>query len=481
MNYSTFRFTLDIQSDISQVSLPVKLNDTGRQLLIGLTDGGNPYHISEGSMALFSYKKNEPNQDGVYESGLFDCIIEDNYHTIRFDLLPDVTSVAGVVDCEIWLYGPNGRQLASPRFIIVVDERVMASKNYPMSDENLSLIESVIVSEARRVEAETKRVEAEIAREEASSEAVRKAEDATRNANASLARLDYAQNTKFVDMSYSFDGKNWSIKASQTYSEIDQAVKAKMMVVAVFGNRYFYYNGTNADGIVLTAHDKGAYETMTVFTLVISPSNEVTSSSHSILTKSGVTKIVNIQDTDDGYKADATVAEILSAHNAGTPVIAKWYEGVFHLTIANESEVRFTNSYATDDEHIGLWEFALWVEDDGNEHVELIEQSVYTGNNASFPAPAGNPAKKITESGYYYIYVYKTSLGYMRESFGVHYFSTTGMTQYYYAGTLRIQIVGNTGTINVFQASQTVSDSGKVATTYTDVTADYTICTAKVG
>lgn len=481
MNYSTFRFTLDIQSDISQVSLPVKLNDTGRQLLIGLTDGGNPYHISEGSMAVFSYKKNEPNQDGVYESGLFDCIIEDNYHTIRFDLLPDVTSVAGVVDCEIWLYGPNGRQLASPRFIIVVDERVMASKDYPMSDENLSLIESVIVSEARRVEAETKRVEAEIAREEASSEAVRKAEDATRNANASLARLDYAQNTKFVDMSYSFDGKNWSIKASQTYSEIDQAVKAKMMVVAVFGNRYFYYNGTNADGIMLTAYDKGAAEG-TVFTLVISPSNEVTSSSHSILTKSGVTKIVNIQDTDDGYKADATVAEILSAHNAGTPVIAKWYEGVFHLTIANESEVRFTNSYATDDEHIGLWEFALWVDDDFNEHVELIEQSVYTGDNASFPTHTANVNKKITETGYYHIYVYASSSAWVREDFGVHYFSTAGMTQCYYAGTLRLVIVGSTGTISVQSATQTVAvDSGKVSTTYTDVTSNYMIFTAKVG
>lgn len=166
MNYSTYRFTLDMQSNVSQVSLPVKLNDTGRSLLIGLTDGGNPYTISRGSLALFCYKTS-PNADGEQEAGTFDCVIEDNNMTIRFDLNPIVTSVAGVVDCEIWLYGPNGRQIATPRFILVVDERVMSSDDYPLPEDNLSMLDSIVASEAARVKAEEDRVEAEIARNEA--------------------------------------------------------------------------------------------------------------------------------------------------------------------------------------------------------------------------------------------------------------------------------------------------------------------------
>ena len=167
MNYSNYRFTLDIQSNLSQVSLPVKLNDTGRRFLIGLTDGGNPYPISEGSMAKFTYKKTEPNSEGIYEAGMYDCILEDNYSTIRFDLTSAVTSVAGVVDCEIRLYGPNGRLLTSPRFILVVDERVIYDDDIPLSEQQASTIDAIILTEASRVEEESKRVSAEKARAEA--------------------------------------------------------------------------------------------------------------------------------------------------------------------------------------------------------------------------------------------------------------------------------------------------------------------------
>ena len=142
MNFSTYRFTLDIQSDISQVSIPVKLNDTGRKFLIGLTDGGNPYPIAKGSLAFFSYKKTEPNEEGKYDADVHDCTIEDNLTTISYELLPSVTNVAGVVDCEIWLYGPNGRQITTPRFILVVDERVMSGEDYTLPEEKLSVLDS---------------------------------------------------------------------------------------------------------------------------------------------------------------------------------------------------------------------------------------------------------------------------------------------------------------------------------------------------
>lgn len=195
MNYSNYRFTLDMQSNVSQVSLPVKLNDTGRSLLIGLTDGGNPYTISKGSLALFCYKT-APNADGVQEAGTFDCIIEDNHMTVHFDLNPKVTSVAGVVDCEIWLYGPNGRQIATPRFILVVDERVMSSDDYPLPEDNLSTLDSIVASEAARVKAEEDRVEAEADREEFCREAVYNMENTCRvAADEAVDAARYAEQT----------------------------------------------------------------------------------------------------------------------------------------------------------------------------------------------------------------------------------------------------------------------------------------------
>ena len=56
MNYSKYRFNLDMQSYISQISLPVRQNDTGIVLRINLTDGGVPYTIKDGCMAVFFAK-----------------------------------------------------------------------------------------------------------------------------------------------------------------------------------------------------------------------------------------------------------------------------------------------------------------------------------------------------------------------------------------------------------------------------------------
>lgn len=247
MNYSTYRFTLDIQSDISQVSLPVKLNDTGRRLLIGLTDGGNPYHISEGSLAVFSYSKKEPNADGTYESGIFDCIIEDNYNTVRFDLLPEVTSVAGVVDCEIWLYGANGRQLTSPRFILVVDERVMSASDYPLPEDKLSVLDSILVSEAGRAEAEAKRVEAETAREEACQELIGNTEaycrEAIDNANSAVRSAGQAVDSANSAVNRLNDKLN-EIYPTPTINEEKKLTEAGYYAVYVFYSSIIINFGT---------------------------------------------------------------------------------------------------------------------------------------------------------------------------------------------------------------------------------------------
>ena len=116
MNYSKYRFNLDMQSNISQVSLPVRQGDTSVNLYIGLTmDGGNPYLIEEGCRAVFVAKKADGNLL------INDCMIEKGT-TIRYTLTQQTTSFPGVTDCEIRLYGADGNVITTPRVILVVYE-----------------------------------------------------------------------------------------------------------------------------------------------------------------------------------------------------------------------------------------------------------------------------------------------------------------------------------------------------------------------
>lgn len=117
MNYSKFRITLDIHKHQSQVSIPVMTGDTAVQILVTLTDGGLPYVIGKSCWAQFVAIKPD-----VSEPLLRKCIIEDGT-TIRLDFDEGITDVAGVYDCEIRLYGAEGK-LTSPRFTMVSDPRV---------------------------------------------------------------------------------------------------------------------------------------------------------------------------------------------------------------------------------------------------------------------------------------------------------------------------------------------------------------------
>lgn len=163
MNYSNYRFTLDTQSNISQVSLPVRLLDTSRRLYISLTDGGSPYIIEDGCRAVFYARK----ADG--KPIMNDCIIEKNTQ-IRYDLTQQTTACAGVVDCEVRLYGMDGKLITSPRFIMVVDERVVYDEDFPLSEAEQTVLDNIILSETARANAEELRVAAEELRVSAESE-----------------------------------------------------------------------------------------------------------------------------------------------------------------------------------------------------------------------------------------------------------------------------------------------------------------------
>lgn len=158
MNSSNYRFTLDMQSNQSQVSLPVRLGDTNRRLYIILTNGGTPFILEDGFRAVLFGRKD----DGKTLNN--DCIIE-NKSTIRYDFTPNTASKSGVVDCELRVYDAQGKLVTTPRFILVVDERVLYDDDI-VSESERSALDAIYGSETARENAEKDRIEAEGKREE---------------------------------------------------------------------------------------------------------------------------------------------------------------------------------------------------------------------------------------------------------------------------------------------------------------------------
>ena len=152
MEYSKYRFNLDMQSYISQVSLPVRQYDTGIVLRINLTDGGVPYIIKDGCRAVFCARKADGNPL------MNDCVIEKNT-TICYELTQQTTSCSGVVDCEVRVYGADGNLITTPRFILVIDSRVVHDEDFPLSQSEQTVLDNIILSEAKRGENEAEREE----------------------------------------------------------------------------------------------------------------------------------------------------------------------------------------------------------------------------------------------------------------------------------------------------------------------------------
>lgn len=215
MIYSKFRFALDIKKTQSQVSVPVLLNDTGWGLCINLIDDGKPFIISHGCRAVFVSKK--PDGSTIFN----DCLIEGD-DTILYNFTANTTNVEGRHDCEIRLYGENGRKITCPRFTIVVDRRVVLDDDLGIDDDEKTAIDAILLREESRVAAEnertvseSQRVEAEKARAEAENgraEAERKRVEAETNRDklvkiAFVRYSAYADGTNFTETWSS--GKNY--------------------------------------------------------------------------------------------------------------------------------------------------------------------------------------------------------------------------------------------------------------------------------
>lgn len=144
MKDSFYRFSLDIHSTQSQVSIPVMQGDTARGFLATLTEGGKPYHLSDYCRAAFVGTKADGNQ-------LFnDCIILNN-SIIRYDFTEQTTTSVGMVDAYIKVYGANNKLLTSPRLTLVVYEDPVG--NIAPSATELNIIERIALNDADQDEA----------------------------------------------------------------------------------------------------------------------------------------------------------------------------------------------------------------------------------------------------------------------------------------------------------------------------------------
>lgn len=186
MIFSKHRFSLEIQSAHSQIAIPVMLGDTGAVFYIALTDGGKPFTIPEGALAMLSIRR----PTGTFLQAF--CTIKNN--TIIYDFTQNVDSAAveGVHTCALTLYGAQtGSVISTSWFTMTVNSRVVNNDEINITDETRTAIDAMLAAEAvrqvnedarinaeaARVAAEEARVQAELVRERACAVAVQSAND----------------------------------------------------------------------------------------------------------------------------------------------------------------------------------------------------------------------------------------------------------------------------------------------------------------
>ena len=132
MSKIKYNISLDMHSSVSQASVAAKQGDDNRQFAITLRSGSQPYKIERGAFAVFSTTL--PDGKTVIEDN---CIIVDD--EIIYDFTKNLTSQEGVLDIEIRLYGPDGRLITSPSFILVVSPRAAKAENITSSNSFTAL------------------------------------------------------------------------------------------------------------------------------------------------------------------------------------------------------------------------------------------------------------------------------------------------------------------------------------------------------
>ena len=135
MIYAKYRVPLDIHETISQAVIPFKQNDSNRRIEFCLREDGRNYTINPECTAVLRAVK----PDGTV---LFNATaIMDNM--IIYDLTPQTTAAVGAVECDLTLYGNDGHQITSPRFLFVIEETVVNDIEVESEDEFSALAQAI--------------------------------------------------------------------------------------------------------------------------------------------------------------------------------------------------------------------------------------------------------------------------------------------------------------------------------------------------
>ena len=222
MNSSEFRFTLDLHSSQSQVSIPVMAGDTARKFYISLTDGGVPYRIEDGYLAMLTITR----PTGTFIQHF--CPIENNT-TVVYDFRQnkDTAAVDGLHNCEVSLYDSTGALLSSPRFSMVVSPRVVNKYDTELDDDDRAIIDDIVIAEATRVEVDKARTEAEAARVAAETERI--ANEAFRVANEDVRVAK--ETARLADEEVRVGNESVRV-ANETTRESNESTRLKMRTPA---------------------------------------------------------------------------------------------------------------------------------------------------------------------------------------------------------------------------------------------------------
>ena len=195
MNPSTSRFTLDLQETQSQVSVPVKLDDTARVWLITLSDGGLPYVFERGVVAKISIRR--PTEE-LFEST---CTIDLNQNRVKYDFneneyTRETATVPGIHACQITLFDgfdDNAIKLGTAAFTMVVHD-IGIIQDIELPDHATTKLAEIDTAEAIRQGNELIRIANEERREaayEAYLRTIPRIVDITLLASAWVSEEDY--------------------------------------------------------------------------------------------------------------------------------------------------------------------------------------------------------------------------------------------------------------------------------------------------
>lgn len=136
MNYADYKISLDVRSISSNVALECKKRETLIRVYVTLTEGVKPYTIGGNCRPVFTAKK--PDGNILFN----DCSIEGNF--IVYTFTEQTATAAGMMNCEIRLYGEDNGLLVSASFRILVHDAVYDDDDVVESVTEITTLTSLI-------------------------------------------------------------------------------------------------------------------------------------------------------------------------------------------------------------------------------------------------------------------------------------------------------------------------------------------------